>query len=500
MNKKLARGLSLLLAILMMAGTLVACANDTEDPGKESGTSTGAESEADTLDAADEALKALGDLDYDGRELTVLYNGSFKSENYAEASVSGEEGDSSKVINDAVYERNTLFGERYNLKYTCIERDSGALMTMVNNEATAPTGDFQFIDTRLGETATMTTSGVLYDLLDLGVDIEGPWWDTGTADFVLEGGVYFMSGSINTGDDQVTYVLIFNKKMQQTYATTVPNPYQTVRDWEWTLEYFNNIIQNISADNGDGKWDELDTYGFLTTWEYGNTFFLGSDLRYIINDATVEEPTLFLADSANMEKALNVLELSQAIYHNNNASFMSPPGQEALGVTAFKENRGLFFGEVVAHLPSLNQGMDAEFGILPVPKYDKAQEFYRTWTHGSGSAFAVTSAIPEKDKDTIGGLLTALAIMSHQYLKPAYYDITLTSRNIHDAESAEMMDLIFANRVYDLAFYFDQQLGFYDLFKSAVNADSDNYTSKYQQNAKRFKRTMDNLLRKLRKD
>ncbi len=285
--------------------------------------------------------------------------------------------------------------------------------------------------------------------------------------------------------------------MYATYSNTIANPYQTVRDWEWTLDYFNNVIQGISAENGDGKWDELDTYGFVTTWEYGNTFFLGSDIRYIINDATVDEPTLFLAEASNMEKALNVLELSQSIYHDNNASFMSPPGQEGLGLAAFKENRGLFYAEVAAYLATLNEGMDAEFGILPVPKYDKQQEFYRTWTHGSGSTFAVTSAIPDKDKETVGDLLTALAIMSHQTLKPAYYDITLTSRNVHDAESAEMLDLIFANRVYDLAFYFASNFGFYELFKSAVNDNSDSFTSNYQRNAKRFANSLKGVLRKL---
>ncbi len=498
MKTKLTRGLCLLLALLMMAGTLAACANEADDPNDTQGSSgTEAVSEADTLDEAEEALKILGELDWGGREFTVLYNDSFKSENHAEASVSGEEGESSQIINDAVYERNVLFGERYNLKYTNIERDANAVSGMVTNEASAPTGDFQLVDTMLGTAATLTTNGVLYDLLDLGVDLEGPWWDTGTANFVLEGGVYFMSGSINTADDQLTYVLIFNKKMYATYSNTIANPYQTVRDWEWTLDYFNNVIQGISAENGDGKWDELDTYGFVTTWEYGNTFFLGSDLRYIINDATVDEPTLFLAEASNMEKALNVLELSQSIYHDNNASFMSPPGKEALGLAAFKENRGLFYAEVAAYLATLNEGMDAEFGILPVPKYDKQQEFYRTWTHGSGSTFAVTSAIPDKDKETVGDLLTALAIMSHQTLKPAYYDITLTSRNVHDAESAEMLDLIFANRVYDLAFYFASNFGFYELFKSAVNDNSDSFTSNYQRNAKRFANSLKGVLRKL---
>ncbi len=329
------------------------------------------------------------------------------------------------------------------------------------------------------------------------MDIEGEWWDAGTASFVLEEGVYFMSGSINIADDNVTYALIFNKELYKKYAAKIANPYQTVRDWEWTLDYFNQIIQGISADNGDGTWNEKDTYGFITTWEYGNTFFLGSDLRYVINDENVDEPTLYLDTGSRMERALKVLELSSAIYHNNNATYMSPAGQENLGLAAFKENRGLFYSEVVSYLSTLTKEMETEFGVLPVPKYDKAQEFYRTWTHESGSTFSAVNSIKENKKDDVGLLMTALALMSHQHLKPAYYDIMLTSRNVTDVDSAEMLDLIFQNRVYDMGFYFE--LGFYNIFKTNVLENKNTFSSDYQSAKKSFNRTMGSLLDKLRR-
>ena len=496
MKTKLMKLLCLSLAALMLLTCFVACADETDDPKDPSNTTASNEETADEVQAA---LDELGEIDWGGDDFTILYMASFKGEVYAENGIVDKEGGSSQVINDAVYERNSLFEDRCNLVYKTIEKEAAAVITSVQNEASAPTGDFQMVDTRLGETSTLATSGYLYDFYELGVDLDQEWWDSGTAEFVLAGGVYFMSGSLNYGDDNVTYVLIFNKDMQKTYSNTVPDPYKTARDGEWTLEYFNNVIQGISADNGDGKWNELDTYGFINTWEYGNTFFIGSDLRYINNTDDEGEITLFLTDRAQMEKALDVLELSQAIYHNNNASYMSPPGSEGLGQTAFKENRGLFYGEVVNHLTPLTQEMEGEFGILPVPKYDKAQQFYRTWTHASGSTFSVTSAIPEAKAETMGILLEAYAVLSHQILKPAYYDTMLKSRGVQDAESAEILDLIFQNRVYDLAFYFD--LGFYDVFKSNVNnKNSEKFASSYSSAAKGFDRKLKSILRKLEKD
>ena len=502
MKTKATKLLCLILAGLMLLSTLVACGTETDDP-KDEQTTAGSSNESETVDENQAALNELKDAlgtagDWEGEDFVVLYNAAFKNEVYGENGTVDKEGGSSQVINDAVYERNSLFEDFGNLKWDVVEKDAGALQTTVQNEASAPTGDFHLIDHRLGDSATLATGGFLYNMFDLGMTLDGPWWDSGTAEFVLAGGVYFMSGSLNFGDDGVTYVLIFNKEMQRTYQNSVPNPYQTARDGEWTLAYFYDVIQGISADNGDGKWDELDTYGFINTWEYGNTFFIGSDLRYINNTDDEGEITLFLTDKAQMEKALDVLELSQAIYHNNNASYMSPPGEEGKGQTAFKENRGLFYGEVVNHLTPLTQEMEGEFGILPVPKYDKAQQFYRTWTHASGSTFSVTSAIPEAKAETMGILLEAYAVLSHQHLKPAYYDIMLTSRNVHDAESAEMMDLMFSNRVYEMSFYFNS-FGFFELFKTATNDNTDSFSSNYAKKEKSFNRALKTLLGKLEK-
>ncbi len=495
MKTKLTKLLCLLMAGLLLLSGFVACGDNGEEP--EDGTSGEAATEGETVDPVQAALDDLGEIDYGGRDFAVLYGAGQKEENYGVNETVDKEGGASQIINDAVYERNTLLEERCNLVYSNIEGD---VINRARSEASAPTGDFQFMDTSLRDSASMATNGYLYDFNVLNVDLDCEWWDSGTANFVLAGGVYFMTGSTNTRDDGVTYVLIFNKDLQKTYSNTVPNPYDTVKSWKWTLDYFNTIIQGISNDNGDGKWDELDTYGFINTWEYGNTFFLASDLRYVINDDTVDYPELFLANGSNMEKALRVLDLSRAIYHNNNASYMSPPGQENLGLAAFKDGRGLFYGEVAQYLSTLNREMtDGNYGVLPVPKYDEAQEFYRTWTHDSGSAFSVTSAIPEKDAEVIGQIMSAYAILSHQKLKPAYYDTMLKSRGVQDAESAEILDLIFSNRIYDLAFYFD--LGFYDVFKSNVNdKNTERFASAYSSAAKSFDRKLKNILRKLERD
>ncbi len=527
MKTKITKISALLLAALMLVGTATACAEsndpaETNAPNAESKAETSGNAPAQTTpqnpadssdegnapaqttpqtpaesegDALSDALEALGSIDFGGRRLGVVYAG-FENEIKAEKGVVDADGGTAQVINDAVYLRNKELEDLCKLVFTPIKADN--IADAVQKENMSSTGDFQFIDAPLTTTATsFATSAYLADWNQLGIDLEGPWWDSGTADFVLNGGVYFMSGALNFADDNLTYVLIFNKDMRNDYANTVPNPYTTVRNKEWTLAYFNNIIQGISSESsGNGQWDENDTYGFITTWEYGNTFFLGSGLRYVINDESVDFPKLFLSEQSNMDKALQVLDLAQSIYHDNNASFMSPPGKENLGLTAFQENRGLFYAEVVSYITELNRSMKGDYGIVPVPKYDKEQEHYNTWTHESGSTFSIISTIPDQDEEIIGQIMSAYALLSYKHVKPAYYDTVLTTRNMRDPDSAEMMDIIFANRVYDMGFYF-QSLNCYSVFKTCVNEDADNFSSSYKGVDKRFDREMKKILSKL---
>ena len=74
----------------------------------------------------------------------------------------------------------------------------------------------------------------------------------------------------------------------------------------------------------------------------------------------------------------------------------------------------------------------------------------------------------------------------------------LTSRNVRDPDSAEMLDLIFQNRTYDMAMYFTA-LGFSNLFSECVIGNNDNFSSKYTSNSKRFDRQIQNILKNISK-
>ena len=116
-----------------------------------------------------------------------------------------------------------------------------------------------------------------------------------------------------------------------------------------------------------------------------------------------------------------------------------------------------------------------------------------------GTTFSIVNTIPTDDRETIGKIMSAYAILSHQYLKPAFYDTVLTSRSLRDPDSVEMMDMIFSNRVYDMAFYFRTNFTFEPIFKSCVVDNLTTFSSQYKSASKGFDRKLDNMFKKLNK-
>ena len=102
------RILCICLALLLLTATAAGCGETPGGPSEVS-SETMTVTEGETVDEAAEALEAIDEVDYGGREFTVLHaeGTGFEEEligmpDIADAVASG-------VINDAVFERNTLF-------------------------------------------------------------------------------------------------------------------------------------------------------------------------------------------------------------------------------------------------------------------------------------------------------------------------------------------------------------------------------------------------------
>ena len=91
--------------------------------------------------------------------------------------------------------------------------------------------------------------------------------------------------------------------------------------------------------------------------------------------------------------------------------------------------------------------MDVEFGMLPYPKYNEAEDYNST----TAGIFTTLVTVPSSmtDADAVGYFLEAYSYEGWKALKPAYYEKVLQGKLARDEESRDMLDYIYSNLTYD---------------------------------------------------
>ena len=366
--------------LFVIAALLTACENgETAETEKTADTAGGTDTEtaAETLSEQEQLLAALPTGDYGGYDFMMLNNES----NFAYTQMGAEEL-TGEGINDAIYNRNLSIGERFNVKIVgdMDASDAGKLTSMV--KAADSTYDAAFLMT--SSAGSNAQNGDFLDITALpDIDITKPYWDQSCIhDLSIGGKVYFMTGDISTIDKKATWILMFNKNLVTSFD--LESPYTLVNEGKWTVDKFREMSADVSTDlNGDGTMDQADQYGLATTPDTVYGLFYSCGGRFVEKDA--DDLPVF---SVDVDKCSSILEKTGAIMSDRNATLLSSliKGEENPIVTiqnCFIEGRSLFYGEVMFHVNRLREMAD-DFGIIPMPKYDEAQEHYITYTNPAG--------------------------------------------------------------------------------------------------------------------
>lgn len=156
-------------------------------------------------------------------------------------------------------------------------------------------------------------------------------------------------------------------------------------------------------------------------------------------------------------------------YFNQNDGFLySSPGYDRMAdVRAFSGSSSLFHVGIIGYASYLGD-MEEDFGVLPFPKYDEAQEGYHSRVVGAWINVAPSVA---PDPARTSAIMEALASESAKTVYSEYYESALKYRYLRDEQSIAMLELIKDTRTMDLGdtiFYSTVRGPLNDLFK--VNA------------------------------
>lgn len=424
------KGLALFIAMLMLAGSMTSCAEDTDpDKGADTADKTGQQETAETSvgEAVLETESPVVERNFNGYTFRFL-NGNTSYE-HNELVI---EEDTADGIDNAFYLRNMKVGERFDIKFS--EKISNSPQADYSASILADDYSFDVATLRMEWAFPVVVENQAVNWAQIpNIDLTQDYWvQNSVSAFSLMNNVYFAVSAFDITHYDSVRAFAFNKKLIEEYQ--LESPYDLVNNGQWTLDKYMEQGMTVANDaNGDGKWTADDMYS-TEGWSnvYVNTLMAGIDSILSIRKDENDMPYFNLEEEYYLNR---IQKVSEMMLERNN-------GLITQGV--FETGHALFFNGLICSFSGLRE-MEDDFGIIPAPKYDEEQKEY---INLGGSPFFMVVPIISDNLDRTGAIMEGLAYDSVGLIDVAYYDKLLKGKTSRDEESTSMLDLIFSTLEY----------------------------------------------------
>ncbi len=457
--KKSKRTLAVVLALLMLLPAMASCSEKNDgktdvNPVSDGGEETVSGDETEPGEAVEtEAPRIKPSIpesaDYGEDEIRFLFwevegwRGTVREcrDIYAEQ-ITGE------PINDAVYNRNAKIEEAYKVQIALDVVPCGDIGGIVSQAVSAGDKMYDVVYPRLFEAASMYQNAYFHNLHNVpNIDLTKPWWDANSVKSLDCGGYLPCAAtSINVNDKDATSAVTFNKTIAA--SNQLPDIYELVREGKWTYDKLSELSAAVMNDaNGDGTMTpDDDVYGLLGANDVMTAFWYGAGSVLAAHD----ESGIFAftyGTERDINSSLAVINLMNQPWFMNHHLISNT--DDIYYRQLFEQGHGLFFWLRLDDVTNMREG-DADFGIIPTPKYEESQEkYYSMVSQHTTGLLSIPTTQAGAELEEIGMVLEALAAESHYTLIPEYIEVSLKTKNSRDAESADMLDIIINNRVFD---------------------------------------------------
>jgi len=455
MNKRI-----LALALLLSTSLLTAISCGNGDAGTADNTASGDTTAADAAEttaaetervsylSANLPEEDLGGYEFRFQQPKPIYDNAWW---YIDS-----EGQNGEILNDAIYDRNATIEEAFNVKITVnYSKDEAGFLTDVQNAVSS--GDDLF-DAAFGPLNRVNTLFLNEMLIDLNTvdhfDFDAQWWDQGFVDsFTVKDKLYFASGNISTIMDLRAYAMVFNKDLAD--KLNYEYPYEAVRAGKWTRDYFLGYVKGVNADlNGDGQMDYDDQWGYFSENQASAMLAISFGAQFAGKNSAGDIALTILE-----EKNINRLTDAMEIIIDKEATVWANPlvagnnNNWHLASEWFAKGGALIRSASFETVPRDYRNMEQDFGIIPFPKYDEAQDDYITVTAQTGNVITLPVTVANPDRSAL--VIEAMAAESVETVTPAFYDVCLTGKYVRDEDSTDMIEIILDNKTYDLGYIFE---------------------------------------------
>ena len=436
-----------ILIVLLLAAQLLAAAScggraDVKKPSDE----TGGVTEDTTAEVTTSFYDSIDIPDFSGKSFTILARTDLIDEMYAES-------ETGEIVNDAVFKRNLNVADRLKIDLNVIDQpgdwaNQGRFVKYVSSAIMSDDDSFQLIAGYMNYMPITILDGYYTDINTLPfINTSNSWWVKGFNDNVtINGRMYMAMGDLCSSMLRYAFCGYANTKLMKDNGYAAEDLYQAVRDGKWTFDMMTGMAKNVCADlDGDGKMTEDDLHGvgmhYMPVRALTNAFAI---------DYTKRDQNGLPEISLYGERLVEAYEKVAAAV---NSEYWCYKGNT---MNMFKEDRSLFFFTTLGTTNDLRD-MKSGFAVVPMPKYDEAQDGYRTETVDTTSILLVPVTI--REPELVGLALEALNYESQKLVTPAYFDIAMQSKYTRDEESKEMIQIVRDSIYFDFGYVFAGAIG-----------------------------------------
>jgi len=438
------------------------------------------------------------DLSYNGQTVTFLYREEIAGEFTAEVMT----GD---IVNDAIYESMLSVEERFGIDIQVMTRKGHTTdvrteyLDHVDNQILAGDDTYDWVDMMMALAVMRIQSGNYHNLLNLkNLHLDQPWYIPNMEETAsVADRLFFIVGDSSLGYLKTAFCFYVNHDVAKSYGIEDLNT--LVKDGKWTMEKAMQFATVAAQDlNSDGKYDLEDRLGLVIhDANHRLGFMCSTGIQTFTKNADGSHSFTFGTDKdhAICTSIYQLKNETQGSYYY--AGTNAVPSQ----IANYNKISSMFIGDQIMMLTAEMDDviacgyhtMESDYGVLPYPKYDEAQEQYYTASRTTHNAFLMPINCP--DPEMSAAVMEALSASNYQKVLPKYFELALKTKYAADAESAVIFDIIHDSMILDFGYIYTNVIGKPHSLFSKVIDNVDSFASRIEGETGPIKNAYDNFIK-----
>ena len=359
---------------------------------------------------------------------------------------------SGNVIDNALFTRNAIMEQDYNIVIAEKKQEIGTVNEAIRSDILTQTFSYDLMFSLANHTFGLVAEGMFNDMTKVSeLDLNASCWDQGAVrDLSVKNKLYCVTGDIHFGAFDMVSMFLYNYELANDLG--LEDARDLALSGEWTMQELKTMIANSESDvNSNGEYlDQSDRYGIASTTAMWTNLMIGGGASFFTkNEEDIPE---FSAGKSRFSDVygfmMSMVSQTNCYVPNikNDADKEKVEGDTYRDV--FNNGNAVFMGGIVADLDDVRaRDSGIKYSPLPFPKYNKDQTAYASAVNFQVEVMYMPIG---KDTEKVGVITQAFCERSTDTLRASYYEQCLKLQRVGEAQDAELLDLIYDTRVYDI--------------------------------------------------